>query len=523
MAISPGRNWRLRTLSARQTVAARTGRAEGKGCEMRGMRSARSSIVGVAVLVAALAAVSPVGAGTPPGGPDPSSSVPDGFQWVEDETQTIGVAVPVDWTVDPVTQVGPPGKLPAAVISASAPGDELDHLFLDVVARPVVGVPEPWDPSTCDPTRQECPSVVSTSAYDDGSFAGYRQTIEGCCASGVFDRVVANAHDGSLAIDVQLNFGSERTPDDVALFETILATVARVGAPMPAVEPPTDLVFPYDDVGDVPQLGNEPVRGTGCGANGQVGETIPDGMWAGFVTVDGDTVGIDLLCIYTAETAQEFVDLSDNVIWADVDSTIVNNNERVRTMPAASDIQLRDALFDSSSGCVEASALLPDVDHSPYAAWVNIEGGAVTWVVWGCDVLDAGAEPSPAPSPVPAPPSDDEASSDEAAALAADCEHAEFMIWEGDMYVGIEFPPEGGPITGAFRESVEASRDFFEYDRTQLRSQLAQDALANHYAVWSGFLEGGTYTAAGFEATVLAGFDAVAPFQQACGLPTATR
>jgi hypothetical protein len=100
------------------------------------------------------------------------------------------------------------------------------------------------DPGSCDPAAGECASVISTSPYDDGSFAGYRQTIEGCCASGILDEVEANAHDGSLTIDVQLNFGSEREHDEVALFERILATVARVGASMPAVEPLTHPVFP---------------------------------------------------------------------------------------------------------------------------------------------------------------------------------------------------------------------------------------------------------------------------------------
>ena len=475
-----------------------------------------------------LAAAATAQASAPPSTVEPSAAVPDGFQWVEDDTHTIGIAIPDDWTVNPVIAVGPPGKLPIVAITAGAPGPQDDHLYLEFTAYPVNGTPQPWDPSTCDPTVHECSSLINTSPYDNGSFAGYRQTIEGCCASGIFDEVEANAHDGSLTIDVQLNFGSERDPDEVALFETILGTVARVGAPMPAVEPLTNPVFPYEDFADVPQLGNEPVRGTGCGANGQIDETIPDGIWAGFVTVDGDTAGIDLLCVYTAQSAEQFIDASDHVIWTDGDSTIVNNNERVRTMTTASDLQLRDALFDSNGNCAEAPEL-PDIDHSPYPAWLNIAGGEVTWVVWGCAAPETAAEPAPEPQPVPtstlpsSPTSTDAPQQDEPAALAADCEYAQHIIWEGDTYVGVEFPPEGSPITGDFLGAVEASRDFFEYDRTQVRSQLAQDAFANHYAVWSDFLDGGTFTRASWEATVQAGFDAVAPFQQACGLPTATR
>jgi hypothetical protein len=491
------------------------------------MNITNHAAVGAAVLGVVLAAAATAQASTLPSTVEPAAAVPDGFQWVEDDTHTIGMAIPDDWTVNPVIAVGAPGKLPIVAISAGAPGLEGDHLFLEFTAYPVNGTPQPWDPSGCDPTTGECPSLISTSPYDDGSFAGYRQTIEGCCASGIFDEVEANAHDDSLTIDVQLNFGSERNPDEVALFETILGTVARVGAPMPAVEPLTNPVFPYDDFGDVPQLGNEPVRGTGCGANGQIDETIPDGIWAGFVTVDGDTVGIDLLCVYTAQNAEQFVDASDHVIWTDGDSTIVNNNERVRTMPDASDLQLRDAVVRSNAYCVEAPEL-PDVDHSPYPAWLNIEGGEVTWVVWGCTAAETVTDPAPEPQPaststLPSATSTGAPEQDEAAALAADCEWAQHMIWEGDMYLGVEFPPEGSPITGDFLSAVEASRDFFESDRAQMRSELADDAFANYDAMWSDFLDGGTFTRASWEATVQAGFDAVAAFQQACGLPTATQ
>ena len=494
------------------------------------MNVTKHAALGAAVLGVVLAAAATAQASTPPSTVEPSAAVLDGYTWVEDDTHTIGIAIPDDWTVNPVIAVGPLGKLPIVAISASAPGPAGDHLSLEFTVYPVRGTPQPWDPSGCDPTAGECPGLMNTSPYDDGSFAGYRQTIEGCCASGIFDEVEANAHDDSLTIDVQLNFGSERDPDEVALFETILGTVARVGAPMPVVEPLTNPVFPYDDFGDVPQLGDEPVRGTGCGANGQVDETIPDGIWAGFVTVDGDAVGIDLLCVYTTQSAEQFVDASDHVIWADGDSTIVNNNERVRTMPAAADLQLRDALFDSNGNCVEAPEL-PNIDHSPYPVWLNIAGGEVTWVVWGCTAEEPSAEPAPEPQPAPEPapqPAPTSTSTgapqhDEPAALHSDCEYAEHIIWEGDIYVGVEFPPEGSPIAGDFLRAVEASRDFFEYDRTQMRSELAQNAFANHDAVWSDFLDGGTFTRAGWEATVQAGFDAVAPFQRTCGLPTATR
>ena len=91
------------------------------------------------------------------------------------------------------------------------------------------------------------------------------------------------------------------------------------------------------------------------------------------------------------------------------------------------------------------------------------------------------------------------------------------------MYVGVEFPPDGSPFTGDLLSAVEVSRDFFEYDRTQMHSQLAQTAFDNYYAVGSAFVDGGVYTEAKFQATVEAGWAALAPLQQACGLPVSTR
>ena len=274
---------------------------------MRWVKLSRSSFgrsivgaVGVGLLGMVLAAAAAEASQARQSTVDSGVPVPDGFRWVEDDTHTIGIAIPDDWTVQPVSTDGSPGKLPSVAIFASAPGPEHDHPYFEFTAHPINGIPQPWDPSSCDPMVNECSILISTSTYDDGSFVGYRQTIEGCCASGIFDVVEANAHDGSLSVDAQLTFGSERDPDEVALFDTMLGTIARVGAPMPPIDPLANPVFPYDDVSDVPQLGSEPVRGTGCGANGEIGETIPDGIWAGFVTVDGASVGVDLLCVYTS-------------------------------------------------------------------------------------------------------------------------------------------------------------------------------------------------------------------------------
>ena len=76
-------------------------------------------------------------------------------------------------------------------------------------------------------------------------------------------------------------------------------------------------------------------------------------------------------------------------------------------------------------------------------------------------------------------------------------------------------------ILGAFGVALSASAGVL-LTATGLAGTLCFGAwaLAEH---GSDFLDGGTFTRASWEATVQAGFDAVAPFQQTCGLPTATR
>ena len=80
------------------------------------------------------------------------------------------------------------------------------------------------------------------------------------------------------------------------------------------------------------------MRGSGCGASGQLGATIPDGLWAGFVTgydPAGNGIGIDVLCIFSGDTAQAVLaEGTANVISNEPDYLIVNNNAQVRTMPS---------------------------------------------------------------------------------------------------------------------------------------------------------------------------------------------
>ena len=164
-------------------------------------------------------------------------------------------------------------------------------------------------------------------------------------------------------------------------------------------------IWPYGPFWNVPQLGSEPVRGSGCGSQGQIDDIIPDGLWAGYVTNETTpAVDIDLLCIFTGAAAQHVVnEATATIVNDEPDYLIVNNSTRTRSMPAAPWI----ALFDSvvSDGECVGGVVGPHNPDPPRQAWVRIDGGQVTWILWGCgDESPAGpvaAQPTNLPPAYP--------------------------------------------------------------------------------------------------------------------------
>ena len=167
----------------------------------------------------------------------------------------------------------------------------------------------------------------------------------------------------------------------------------------PARAAPPELaafVFPYEAFWDVPQLGDEPVHGTGCGGNGLVGETIPDGYWFGNITSLEDTqMALDLACMYIGDTAAQ--------LWAEWQAEnptggsppywegtgfLVNDNERTRNVPLAEGFVQADATMAMpEGGCVAPSN--PAVHQLPspvlsVGSWVYIENGEAQWSLTEC-------------------------------------------------------------------------------------------------------------------------------------------
>ena len=236
---------------------------------------------------------------------------------------------------------------------------------------------------------------------------------------------------------------------------------------------------------------------------------------SGLASVDpplaGEPLSVDLLCIFSPQAAAGVLAdgtatilLPNGATEADVNYLVVNNNERERVVPAAAGIELRDTAFNGGA-CVEGP-FVPEVDHSGYQAWINIEAGQATWIVWGCDLYGGGSD---IPTGGPA--------DGERARLANDCALLQDTIWEGDQFIGVEYPADGQPFTDSLRQAIEVTRDFFSTEMSQVQSQLAQAAFAQYYAEWDSLLQAGIYTTTNVGAVTEAGLFALAPLQNACG------
>lgn len=155
-------------------------------------------------------------------------------------------------------------------------------------------------------------------------------------------------------------------------------------------------LWAYGDFLDVPQLGEEAdVRGSGCGGGGQLGTTMPDGLWIGFVVNYLDTVDIDVVCVYYSEEADrvraeqtdDIPDNDDTILIDDGVNLLINNSNTLRTATPSPNLILRDAVVDAAGNCVEGPAGPHDAALSATPAWIRIDQGQVTWIYYGCSAL----------------------------------------------------------------------------------------------------------------------------------------
>jgi hypothetical protein len=151
---------------------------------------------------------------------------------------------------------------------------------------------------------------------------------------------------------------------------------------------------------EVPQLGTEPVRGSGCGANGGLGDVVPDGVWNVYIGDgtgadqfwSGGQISLDIRCVYAGDagraqwnTVCSGAPQSDACRSQSPDWFVVNANRRLRTMPVASNARYGVGAIGSTP-CAGVSTD-PTDQSAPWRSmdsWVVINGGVVTTVVAAC-------------------------------------------------------------------------------------------------------------------------------------------
>lgn len=178
-------------------------------------------------------------------------------------------------------------------------------------------------------------------------------------------------------------------PEDTAPY-TSSASGASTGA---------SFQVPFGDYFDVDPIGAEPVRGSGCGLHTSIGDEMPDGLWRGFVRsfdglwVDAATsLEFDLVCVYAGDAAidaerewrAEHPGESPTEV---LDGLLVNNNDRVRTVPLDPTFIQVDAQWNNSGHCLPPQSLPPSGETQAYRlldSWLLVAGGEARWVVTSC-------------------------------------------------------------------------------------------------------------------------------------------
>lgn len=383
---------------------------DGRGGRFSARRAALAVGLAVAAGSAGAAAATPSSAA--------AAAPPAGFTVVTDDTGTVSAALADEWLV--TTQPEPDGNgtfFPTIVTSTGTTppmcdecGWGLDLPSITITARPPGTVTQP--------SVEGCGDIDGPDPVDNGYFRGNVYEVAGCDA--LFLEAYLTGVDGLLDVTVTMVYWSvgegfdPPDPDDplFARFDSVVDSLTPHAGYPAAISPPADdtpeprpvgnttttpgptlaggtAAFPYGDVRAVPQLGDEPVRGSGCGSEGQIGDTIPDGTWAGFVGVNGGAATIDLLCVFLPD-AVAGVGETANVVNDDPAFFVVNNNERLRVAATGAGMQLHDGVPGAAGACTpgEATRDHAEVDRTTLA-WVTISGGLVTSVVWDCRPLSS--------------------------------------------------------------------------------------------------------------------------------------
>ena len=282
--------------------------------------------------------------------PENTFVVPAGYHLVTDDTGLITVAIPDGWSVLTVPAIDTEGTIYPRVMAGLSPAVETEWgpIFessptIEVSATPLDSVPLPDSPPCfgMQVVPYDDPFIFYTEVDTDRGVGPYAIVEPGDntseCDVVIEHGVMADAISETRLDLYHVSWGAGDPPpvtspaQDWAIFDVALASLTRppltyaeavanykqandVGTPPGGDQPGGDQpggdgpvgvepaggllawpidgdplsLWPYPSFRDVPQFGYEPVRGSGCGADGSIGEQIPDGLWAGFLFPGSD-------------------------------------------------------------------------------------------------------------------------------------------------------------------------------------------------------------------------------------------
>lgn len=148
--------------------------------------------------------------------------------------------------------------------------------------------------------------------------------------------------------------------------------------------------WPFGDMRSVPAMGDEPVKGSGCGLSGDLGDHLPDGWWFGTVqSLSEATLDLDLGCAYFGPAAEEFIrqceakyptqkfictNYLDSKFWP------VNSNPKLWPVPRDKSFELN---YDEKF-CAYYTLEKRISDMNMSWAWVHIENGQAIYMRQSC-------------------------------------------------------------------------------------------------------------------------------------------
>lgn len=173
-------------------------------------------------------------------------------------------------------------------------------------------------------------------------------------------------------------------PDDALIDDDpTTAPATATGSACAAASCSGAQIVPYPTLTEVPQLGKDPARGSGCGLADEFGTTMPDGLYFGLLYPEGDAAGFDVICVYYGDSA---VDKGADP-GPPSDFFPLNSATRQRDVSLADDFVYRVGSWTPDGQCVDAgpagNAEWTAVDDGT-AAWLTITGGDATGAVAMC-------------------------------------------------------------------------------------------------------------------------------------------